>query len=56
MILRWLIVARLYLAAAVPVAALVVALWALVFGVTFAGRHYLFSCTDDRGVVIEAKP
>jgi hypothetical protein len=28
-------------------------LWALVFGVTWEGKHYGLSCTCDRGVVID---
>lgn len=27
-------------------------LWALLFGVTVDGKHYGFSCTCDRGVVL----
>jgi len=55
-ILRWLLLARIYLTAAVPVVLLAMLVWALVFGVTVGGRHHLVSCSDDRGLVIEARP
>lgn len=27
--------------------------WALIFGVTYNGRHYTINCSCERGVVIE---
>ena len=28
-------------------------LWALIFGITWNGKHHGFACTCDRGVVVE---
>lgn len=34
----------------------VIALWALIFGITYGGVHYgLSSCSCDHGVVIDGK-
>jgi hypothetical protein len=33
--------------------AFMVLFWALIFGVTWSGRHHGISCSGDRGVVVE---
>ncbi len=35
------------------VIAMVLFVWALLFGVTYEGKHYGISCSRDRGVEVE---
>ena len=32
---------------------MILGLWALVFGVTYEGKHYGISCSTERGVEVE---
>lgn len=36
-----------------PVILFITVMWALVFGVTWEGKHYGMSCSCDRGVAID---
>lgn len=34
----------------------IVALWALIFGVTYGGKHHEMSCSCNRGVEVSVNP